>query len=414
PDLEAAEFLSRREPVPPVLPLAGHLEYVRKEGKPLTLGLLRGSVPGSTEGWIQAQDELGRYFEAVRSTPGLLESVAPPGRRIAWSATLSTPPEIQRLIGHYLESARKMGEATAAVHKAFGSADGDPDLAPEPFTSPRQRSIYQTLRKKATRAILLLRRTLKALSPDTTGDSKRFLALEARLLQAFQSILKKRLASVRIRCHGDLTLSRFLSTGSDFVITDWGGPVTGPFLDRRLKRSPLWDVASMLNSFRCAANTALTRQISSGEVAPDRWPTLLAGAAGWYAGVSAGYADAYRKAVEDARFGLGDAEEWDLLLRIELLEKILDEMAAASGAPGAGAPLLLKELSDLLDALESPSSAAPEAVPPQAAWPEAAEWMRYLQGPDRSPGAIPAAPPPAATAPPQSEPPFASPVPPTA
>jgi hypothetical protein len=165
----------------------------------------------------------------------------------------------------------------------------------------------------------------------------------------------------------------------------------------------------MVNSFRSAANTALTRQISSGEVAPDRWPILAAGAAGWYAGVSGGYADAYLKSVEDARFGLDNADEVDLLLRIYLLEKILDEMAAAPGSPGAGVPFLLKELSDLLDALELPPASAPGAVPPQAAWPEAAEWMRHFKGSDHSAAALPTAPPPPAAPQAKAEPPSAPP-----
>jgi maltose alpha-D-glucosyltransferase/alpha-amylase len=206
-------------------------------------------------------------------------------------------------------------------------------------------------------------------------DSKRLGALEAQLTQVFHGILKKRLASVRIRCHGDMTLYRFLSTGSDFILTDWSGPPEGAFGDRRIKRSPLRDVASMINSFRRAATQALNAQLSSGEVTMERWPLLEAGAAAWYAVVATRFFKSYRENLNDSGFGLGNAEEVDLLLTTHLLEKILDDMAATLGAPDA---LVMKNLSDLLDALQSLAKPAPGAASWDGAWPEARAWTKLL------------------------------------
>jgi maltose alpha-D-glucosyltransferase/alpha-amylase len=393
PDLEASQALARRDPAPPILPLAGHLELLRKGQDPVTLGLLRLGSPGSSEGWDYTLDELGRYFETVRSTTATQGSVAAPEKGIAWSLTSDLPQEMLGGIGPYLDAARKMGECTARVHLAFGEPSDDPAFKPESITPVHQRSIYQSLRKKITRVLQVLRRTLRQMAPESSVDPKRILALETRLLETFQAMLKRPLRSVRILCHGDLNLHHLLSTGSDFVITDWSGPSTASFLERRIKRSPLWDVAGMLNSFRSAANTALHKQTSSGEVSPDRWPVLENGGAAWTACVSTHYVKAYLKTM-DGRLGLGNTEEAELLLRTRFLEKMMDELAQGSGSPGVRIPLVLKTLIDLVAALENFVPTSSGVGVPSGAWPEGLEWMSFLRSLSRPPAPVGESPPP--------------------
>jgi len=240
------------------------------------------------------------------------------------------------------------------------------------------------------RIIPLLRRTLGGSTAEPAADSKRFGALEGQLAQAFQGILKIRLSSVRLRCHGDMTLSRFVSTGSEFILTDWSGPAESTFSERRIKRSPLSDVASMINSFRLAATAALKNQLSSGELPSERWPLLEAGAAAWYGGVATRYLKSYRENVQGPEFGLGKAEEVDLLLLVHLLGKMLDEMAAALGE-AVPLDVLLKTLSDLLDAVSALPKPGPAAATSENAWPEARAWMSLLKEAAQAPASVKAA-----------------------
>src|SRR3989475_5090040 len=137
----------------------------------------------------------------------------------------------------------------------------------------------------------LLRRRLASLPNGAQGEAQRVLDLEERLHRRFRLLRDSKISGLRIRVHGDYHLGQVLYTGNDFVIIDFEGEPTRPLSVRRLKRSPLRDVAGMLRSFHYASYAALLGQTPG--VRPEDFATLEPWARFWYLAVSAAFLNGY-------------------------------------------------------------------------------------------------------------------------
>ena len=93
-------------------------------------------------------------------------------------------------------------------------------------------------------------------------------------------------AGAAVRHHGDYHLGQVLrGAGGDLFVIDFEGEPAKPLAERRLKHSPLRDVAGMLRSFGYAAGFALRSGAAGGGAA--------ARAAAWEAAARAAFVDAY-------------------------------------------------------------------------------------------------------------------------
>src|SRR6185503_12041744 len=95
-------------------------------------------------------------------------------------------------------------------------------------------------------------------------------ASQEEFLNRLKPVFKTSLQAMRIRCHGDYHLGQVLYTGKDFVIIDFEGEPARPLSERRIKRSPLRDIAGMLRSFDYATYAARFQQIERGNIQPTQ------------------------------------------------------------------------------------------------------------------------------------------------
>ncbi|MFH1383282.1 MAG: maltose alpha-D-glucosyltransferase [Chloroflexota bacterium] len=324
PELEIGRFLTEKTSFTHISPLAGALEYSRAKGKPISLAVLQGFVPNEGDAWRYTLDSLERYFQSVLSHPTVQ---APPVPQRHLLSLLKEPPSLAReTIGPYLVSAQLLGQRTAELHLALASVPDDPDFTPEPFSGMYQTSLYQSMRSFTIRILQLLREKLKDLPPELKENAQQTLDLEKPIIERYQLIRKQRISAARIRCHGDYHLGQVLYTGKDFVIIDFEGEPARSLSERRLKRSPLLDVAGLIRSFHYAAHSALLRQVPLAPHAESDLPVLEHWAQYWYVWVSVSFLTSYLDGMRQAHLLPESPDQLRILLDAYILEKAIYEI----------------------------------------------------------------------------------------
>jgi maltose alpha-D-glucosyltransferase/alpha-amylase len=330
PDLEIGRFLTERTAFEQVPAVTGAIEYARRRGRPMTVGVLQAFVPNQGDAWRFTLDTLNGYLERVLALPPDARDQGPaaPSERILDLATQRVPEQGRELIGTYLDAAKLLGRRTAELHLALAAEPDDPDFAPEPFTALYRRALYQSLRTLTAGVFGLLRDRQEALS-----GAKQIADLEPEVLRVFRRLLDRRVEGMRIRCHGDYHLGQVLNTGRDFVIIDFEGEPLRPLSERRIKRTALVDVAGMIRSFHYAAYQSVFADQSI--VRHEDQATIEPWIRYWYAWVAASFLRSYLHVAGGAPFLPGDPHDLEVLLTSTLLEKALYEVRyEANNRPG--------------------------------------------------------------------------------
>jgi len=306
-----------------VAPFAGTLEYRRGTADPVTLALLQGYLPSHGDGWSFTLDELNRYYDQVLSKRGEAPQAPQLPASLFAVDTALLPPLMQELVsGLYLEMTALLGRRTGELHLAL-SRPQEPAFSPEPYSTLYQRSVYQSMRSLARKVIAKVARGAGQLDRETGQEAQWLLSAEQEILQRLHLFLERKFSAMKIRIHGDYHLGQVLFTGKDFIIIDFEGEPARSMSERRLKRSPLRDVAGMVRSFHYAAQTVLLQKL---RVRSEDVPFLEEWAEAWYRTVSGVFLQGYLTTVAGAPFIPAERQDQELMLESFLLEKALYEL----------------------------------------------------------------------------------------
>jgi maltokinase len=260
PELELLHFLRSHE-FANVPRLEGWWSYVG----PLmaaSLGVVQRFVPGAIDGWTLALDEL-------RTDPAA-----------------------------FVRRVRRLGEVVGEMHAVLASEPEDQAFAPEEASQESLALLTATVDEEIDDVFLSLPET-EAVAPIVgRADAVRDLL---RGLSTVGSIGR------RIRTHGDLHLGQVLWAAEDWLLIDFEGEPARALPERRLKQSPLRDVAGMLRSFTYATAVAGVADLAIEARAREE------------------FLDGYTHAVQGAAV-LPAAETTQRLLRIFELEKAIYEL----------------------------------------------------------------------------------------
>ncbi|HEY5240738.1 MAG TPA: hypothetical protein VIJ22_04695 [Polyangiaceae bacterium] len=218
PELEMLRFLTARE-FPNIAPLRGWYEY---EGRSFsaTLGVAQEFLPEARDGWELALDQI------------------------------ATDPE------GFLELVGSLGTVTAEMHSVLASDSNDSAFVPEEPSNEALSLLTATIDEEIDRIFVRL------------PDEERLAPIAGRGQDVRERLATRSGLSSGghvIRTHGDFHLGQTLYTPRGWVIIDFEGEPARPLPERRQKRSPLRDVASMLRSFAYATSAL---EILRGQSAP--------------------------------------------------------------------------------------------------------------------------------------------------
>lgn len=327
PDVEIGRHLTERSEFDAFPPVLGELSLQRNgEQDRRVLAVLQRFVPNQGEAWQTVAGELGRLCDTVLQHP---EDASPPpragtGLRPRLRSDLSTVE--QDLVGGFLPLVEQLAVRTAEMHWALAS--GDHGFEPEPFTPHYQRGLYQSMRSHAARILDAIQR-LDRLAPEAAERVESLAERRPRIFECFDRWLRgSTLDGAKIRCHGDFHLGQVLSTANDWIIIDFEGEPSRPISERRLKQSPLRDVAGMLRSFDYAFHAAWQQQLDIGtfaEGSPTE-ATLTDALRAWTQAVSDVYTATYFQHMEGSGLLPSDREGTMNLLRAYRLDKAIYEL----------------------------------------------------------------------------------------
>jgi maltokinase len=302
PELEMTRALAHAGFTSIAAPL-GSGEYVERGGEAALVAMLQPYLHNGTEGWTLALTSL-RDLYADAEEAGERDAAA--RRQAVLEQGSSFQPEAARL-----------GEVSAEMHLALARVTEPDDMHALPTTP-------QMLDAWASEMVADLDRLLRSDAPALASLRARGPALAARF-EALRGIESD--AGLAIRIHGDYHLGQVLRVDAGWVILDFEGEPDRPLAARRVRSSPLRDVAAMLRSFHYAAAAALMERCSPQEPV---WEQLLLQGTAWAEASCESFWNAYVARADEGPL-LPSSAATSVLRDAFLLQKAVYEVAYELG-----------------------------------------------------------------------------------
>ena len=298
PEVEMLQFLTETGGFKNIPSYCGSLALERPGIPPVTLGLMMQKVASKSDSWVSTGDDLNTFlFMFVDKFFSIHDDV--------------------------FEKVELLGKRTAEMHLALLSGKNNKAFKPEKFDAAYIQFIQNHLNKLLDKRINLLIENYAKLDKNARVLADDFINSEGIIRHFFEKFGSNKLKSSRIRIHGDYHLGQVLFTGSDYLIIDFEGEPESSITDRKIKHSPLKDVAGMIRSFHYAVCAKLYFSSETKGVNPVR---LQKAADRWYTLITDAYLDAYMQTIGNISAIFGNRTELNFLLQLHLLEKSVYEL----------------------------------------------------------------------------------------
>ncbi len=320
PDAEITQLLTEKANFAQMLPYAGSLDWkVGREN--YNLGILQEATEGSVTLTKFMQERVNNYYERVLSLESERWPTPLPSQELLVPVVHEDIPDDFRDLfgGTVVGPTRLLGERLGGLHLALAAVD-TPGFGAEGFSLHYQRSLFSGLKSLVRETFTMQQKSLKALPEYAQSDAKAMLNRKEEILALLKKIYDKKIDATKIRIHGNYNLDNVLFTGKDLAICEFGGNPYRSFSERRLRRSPLRDVADMIESLHYVAYDSL---LFNDQVGAEDSERLAPATERWIQAAVGVFLDAYLNTVKGNDFIPSDTQDFRVLLQTFLLEQTL-------------------------------------------------------------------------------------------
>jgi len=323
PEVEINAFFSNCTDYNNVPLFGGFIELQESIKEPISIAMIQERVENKGDAWEWVLCEIGDYFD--RALYEIRDRRIAPAVRNSYHLTFGEIPEIlQFLIGHGVyRKVRRLATRTAEMHLALGSRDDLDDFAPEDFTMDYQQSVCSSLLADNETRFALLSEVIPKIAKTARAGTERVLEMRQLIEACYREISKTPIEAKRTRIHGDYHLGQVLCTDDDFVIIDFEGEPAAPISQRRLKYSPMKDLAGMVRSFHYASFATL---FQNEKYTPKEREFLSKWAEVWCQCVVGFFVKTYQEKMKNSQLIPSEKEVFNTLFQVYLMDKAVYEL----------------------------------------------------------------------------------------
>jgi maltose alpha-D-glucosyltransferase / alpha-amylase len=320
PDVELSYYLSEDANFKYVPRFLGTIE-MNPGRDAFSLGLMQVLIENHGDGESYMRERIGNYLERIMARNR--EQLDPYDRK----GTITEPLgfnelsiELQTLLGsRTADQASLIGLRTAEMHLLLANGV-DKDFQPEEYSLHYQRSVFSSMQALVRESSQALQKNFSNLSGETKKEIQFLIDNHDNILNAARKIYQKKFDIWKTRTHGSYSLRKLLVSGKDILIQDFGGKPIKSYSARRLKRSPLRDIAEMIISFHYVAYEGF---FASHQINKDELRSLLPFAELWAHYISGFFLKTYFEKVQGTALIPKEKNDLEIVLNTFLIEKSL-------------------------------------------------------------------------------------------
>lgn len=324
PEVDMIAFLTDQSNFAHIPAFGGSIVWQRTDVPDITLGMVQRMVANEKDSWMQTGDHLNDFLYAV-------------------------PQRLFAIREDVFEKVELLGKRTGELHNALYKPDADDAFAPEQITNDYREFLIKRFDDLLERRYALLIDNYTRLDPQ--AQRLAWVFMEAReLIESFIEDFRTRpLGSLRIRIHGDYHLGQVLATEHDFVMIDFEGEPESSISERKIKHSPLKDVAGMIRSYHYAVSAKLFNSSETDGLHPDHLQRV---SDRWFYLIRDTFLHAYLDVFGAPHPLFKNNTEINFLLLIYLLEKAVYELGYEISYRPSWVKIPLKGIIDVVREIE--------------------------------------------------------------